>query len=307
MNNIEIIEDLKKDLPETVAGIGYGSGFYRQKGYGEEEKPDKDIIFIVDNLYRFLVEDYHMHPDHFYGGAAKKYKKIKDKKRLFYYNRLGCLKFCSGNYKFKLMVIEKNALLYDILTWRYYGMAARLSKPIVYGDIPKDIEDAIAYNREASIITALLSLPDDEVSKEDLYKTISGLSYIAEWRMLLHSEKKTKAGDIVEGAFDKFEDMYGDNHLLCYNGEMIKNDHPLELIDSLPENLKKYILRKIDVDRIDVSNREDLEQLSNVIKNYFKHINLVNTPLVMYSSAKTLGPAKTIKHALSKHKNAKGW
>ena len=74
MTDIELINDLKNDLPETLAAIGYGSGFYKQKGYGKNDKPDKDIIFVVDNLYHFLAEDYHLNPDHFYGGADRKYK-----------------------------------------------------------------------------------------------------------------------------------------------------------------------------------------------------------------------------------------
>ena len=309
MNNIELINELRKGLPDVVAAIGYGSGFYRQKGYGTNDKPDKDVILVVDNLYRFLAEDYHLNPEHFYAGANRKYRQIKDKEVKFFYHKIGCLKFQKDKYHFKLLVVDKEALLYDVLTWSHFGIAARLSKPIVYDKLPGDIEKAILYDRESAIVTALLSLTDEEITTSDLYKTISGFSYIGDWRMITHSEKKTKASDIVDGAFSEFENMYGDNHLIrAYSDKhLIQNHHPIEYVSCLPENLKNYILSKIDMASFDIENKDDLQKLSKVIKDYFRITNLANTPLLMYSCFKSLGLSKTVGHALSKRKNAKGW
>ncbi len=306
MNDLDIIEELKKDLPETIAGIGYGSGFYRQKGYSKDAKPDKDIIFVVDNLHKFLAEDYQMNPEHFSAGTGKKYKQVKTKKASFFYHKLGCLKFQKDSYHFKLIIVEKEALLYDVLTWKKYGIAARLSKPIIYGHIPHDIENAILYDREAAIITALLSQPKDEITKTELYNAISGFSYMGDWRMITHSEKKTKAGDIVEGAFGEFENIYGTSPLLKTQNDIIQNNHPVELIDMLPEGIKNHLLKKFDLMDFNYS-QEELEKLSKAIEEYFIITNMVNTPLLMYSCYKTLGVKKTIGHALSKRKNAKGW
>ena len=58
MDNLEIIENLKQDMPDTVAVIGYGSGIYRQTGYTQDEKPDKDVIIVVDDFKDFLIVDF---------------------------------------------------------------------------------------------------------------------------------------------------------------------------------------------------------------------------------------------------------
>ena len=65
MDNLEIIEDLKEDLPETVAVIGYGSGIYKQTGYDVSERPDKDVIVVVDDFKQFLISDYEQNAHHF--------------------------------------------------------------------------------------------------------------------------------------------------------------------------------------------------------------------------------------------------
>ena len=301
MDNLEIIENLKHILPPTEAIIGYGSGIYKQTGYNENERPDKDVIIIVDNFKQFLLEDYTQNPNHF----SKDFdiKTLQNKKdKINFYNNIGCLKFCQENINFKAMIISKKSLEEDLKTWKYFGMAGRLTKPILYQNIPESLEIAINKNRENILITALLFETKDILTKQELYNTISKLTYIYDFRTILPGEKKTKTVDIVNGAFNFFEEKYGQNQLIKVQNNNIINPHPIKLIHNLPENLNIYLnnhLKNIDLNNI---NEKDIEKLSQLLHTYFFKTNLPNSIKLAWSSSTTLGKKHTVKHALSKVK-----
>lgn len=295
MNNVELIEEIREKMPESIAGIGYGSGMYRQKGYAANEKPDKDIILVVDNLYRFLSEDYFLNPGHFYDGAERRYRTIRDKDYKFFYNKIGCLKFTEGQYRFKVLIVEKDALLCDLKTWKSFALAARLAKPIVYSDLPEEIENLILYNRNSVVLATLLLDSHNDIAINNFYKNLSNLSYIGDWRMITHSERATKSSDIVDGAFDEFEKMYGENSLLNRVGDVVNNIHPVELIKELPTDFQNYLMKNLD-------NVKSLKELEKMVYNYFFYKNLTNSPLLMYSCCKTLGLSKSTSHVMAKRR-----
>ncbi len=297
MDNLKIIKDLEKSMPKTEAIIGYGSGIYKQKGYSEEEKPDKDVIIIVDDFKDFLIEDYQLNPEHFSNDFDKNilYKK---KEKANFYSNLGCLKFYHDNIHFKAMIISKDALEKDLQTWKYFGMAGRLTKPILYQNIPEDLENKIIKNRERILTTAFLLNIKDELSKEELYNTISNITYMYDFRTILPAEKKTKSSDIVNGAFDFFDRTYGSLELIKNQNNIIINPHPVNMIEDLPEKLKE------DLEKFKDKNitQEELEKISKVINNYFRKTNFINSIRLALSSSTTLGKKETIKHGLSKVK-----
>lgn len=296
MDNLEIIESLKNELPKTEAVIGYGSGIYKQTGYNSEEKPDKDVIIIAEDFKDFLIEDYEQNPHHFSTDFDKRILLKKKEKEKFYSN-IGCLKFYHDNIHFKAMIISKKALFEDLKTWKYFGMAGRLTKPILYQNIKEDLEIAIKQNRENILITALLLNPNRNITKKEIYNTISKITYMYDFRTILPGEKKSKSKDIVNGALDFFEKTYGQNNMIKENIGI--NPHPVEQIDKLPENLKTYITANLKSDDI---SEEDLKQLSKIINNYFRKTNLPNSIRLALSSSNTLGKKETIKYGLSKVK-----
>ena len=302
--NLKIMKELEESMPGVIASIGYGSGMYPQKGYTKKDNPEKDVIVIVDDLNRFICEDYKVNPHHISKSIYDKFSKKKNKPRWFYH-KLGCLKFSQDGYRFKLLIVQKDALLYDIATWKHFGLSARLSKPILYGDIPSDIEQAIEYNRFSVLITALLSTPQHMLPLEELYKTISNLSYIGDLRMLLHFEKANKAANIVDGAYEEFDKIYGSNSLIIPFDDMIFNNHPINHINSLPANLRDYLLKKIDLYKFNKNDPEQLVKIKKLIIDYFTDVNIKNTPLVMYSCQRTLGIKAAAKHAIMKKVRAK--
>ena len=295
MDNLEIIEKLKGELPPTIAVIGYGSGIYKQTGYTNSEKPDKDVIIIVDDFKDFLISDHDKNPNHFSEDFDKRIllrKKEKDK----FYSNVGCLKFYQDGIHFKAMVISKKSLEEDLNTWKYFGMAGRLTKPILYKNIPEDLEIEIKQNRRNILITALLLNHKDIISQSELYNTISKLTYMYDFRTILPGEKKSKSSDIVNGAFNFFEQTYNQSDVVTLENGILINPHPVELIDELPNNLKNYLNKHL--------NKEDyqLDEVSKIINNYFRKTNLPNSVRLALSSATTLGKKETIKHGLSKVK-----
>lgn len=295
MDNLEVIERLKNELPPTIAVIGYGSGIYKQTGYSSDEKPDKDVIVVTDDFKDFLISDHNQNPHHFSDDFDKRIllkKKEKDK----FYSNVGCLKFYQDGIHFKAMVISKKALEEDLKTWKYFGMAGRLTKPILYQSIPEDLETKIKQNRRNILITALLLNQKDVLTQSELYNTISKLTYMYDFRTILPGEKKSKSSDIVNGSFDFFEQTYGKNDIAPVENCMVMNPHPIELIDELPDNLKDYLNKHFS------KNDYSLDEVSKVINNYFRKTNLPNSIRLALSSGTTLGKKETIKHGLSKVK-----
>ncbi|MBR3898516.1 MAG: hypothetical protein IKJ43_04495 [Bacilli bacterium] len=305
MEDIKLIEDVKASMPESIAAIGYGSGVFRQKGYAENEVPDKDIILVVDDFGNFLSEDFEMHPEHFSDDFDKR---VLNKKRKRYYDNLGCLKFYKDNIHYKVMVISKKALEHDLTTWSHFGMAGRLTKPILYNtaSLPGELDSLIHQNRTNALITALLFNTSDKIDRKDLYRTISKMTYMYDFRTILPGEKKTKSDDIVEGAIDWFDSYYLYNEILSENpimdidGNTFINKHPIELIDRLPNSLSNYIKRKLKVSSSEELSKKDIDIISKIINNYLFRTNLINSIRLAIASSSTLGPKETIKHGLQK-------
>ena len=298
MTNIETINSLKQSMPKSIAAIGYGSGIFKQTGYQENEKPDKDVILVVDDFKQFLIEDYEMNPEHFSKDFNKNILYKKNEKTNFY-NNLGCLKLNHNGIHFKVMVVSKSALEYDLKTWKYFGMAGRLSKPILYQDIPADLEKAIIKNRENMLITSLLLNSEDKLNKIKLYETISKITYLYDFRTIFHAEKKTKSSDIVGGSLQFFENEYGENPIVKINDDIVYNTHPIELIDSLPSNLKNTIYSEFNKKPV-----MSYEELSQIIENYFKKTNFTNSIRFALSSGAILGVKGSAQHVLQKFKKA---
>lgn len=294
MNNLELIKDVKDSMPESIGAIGYGSGVFKQTGYSKDEVPDKDIILIVDNFRNFLLEDLEKNPSHFSDDFDRKVlEKIKDKTN--YYNNLGCLKFYKDNIHYKVMIISKEALEFDLNTWKYFGMAGRLTKPILYDNLPNDLENLIKKNRTNAIITALLYDSKTFIDKKDFYQNVAKLTYMYDFRTVLPGEKKTKALDIVNGSLKFYDDYYLNNDIFIVRKDTIVNPHPIELIDELPENLKNYIIKHL-------KNENDLNEVRKVIDSYLLRTNFNNSIRLAIASSSTLGAKETIKHGMQKFK-----
>ncbi len=301
MDNLELIKSVKKSMPESIAAIGYGSGVFKQSGYSKDEIPDKDIILVVEDFRDFLLEDIKENPNHFSEDFDKNlFKRNKDKTK--YYNNLGCLKFYKDNIHYKVMIISKDALEYDLKTWKYFGMAGRLTKPILYEDIPESLETLIENNRRNALITSLLYNNSHVMDKKRLYETISSLTYMYDFRTILPGEKKTKAQDIVNGSMKFYDEHYLTSDLLETDGENIINSYPVELIYDLPENLKNQMLKDLKINNLEDLIETNNSKIKKSINRYLFKTNLINSVRLAIASSSTLGAKETIKHGIQKFK-----
>ena len=187
-------------------------------------------------------------------------------------------------------------------------MAGRLTKPILYDfkGIPNELEKLIKKNRSSALIAALLYNSKDIIERKDLYRTISKMTYLYDFRTILPGEKKSKSDDIVEGAIDWFDYYYLYNpmreSLMDVDGNTFINNHPIELIDELPESLSNYIRRKLNISSSKELKRSDLEKISKAIDSYLLKTNFINSIRLAIASSSTLGPKQTIRHGIGKVK-----
>ena len=51
------IREFIERRPEVVACYGYGSGMFKQSGYTSKDKPQIDLILVVDDLKKWHLEN----------------------------------------------------------------------------------------------------------------------------------------------------------------------------------------------------------------------------------------------------------
>ena len=101
-------------------------------------KRKKDVIITVDNFNEWLEANLKKNPEHYSLDKNGKpiFKRTRNKS---YYDKIGCLKFSYNQDQIKMMIIEQDALKKDLDTWRYFGMAGRLTKPVILDEATPEI------------------------------------------------------------------------------------------------------------------------------------------------------------------------
>ena len=201
-----VLRDFPKSLKFCFA---YGSGVFKQKS--DPTKNMLDLIFVVRNPYQWHAENLIKNPDHYalplklfgHKAIAKMQESWGAK---LYYNTLITT---SEGRNIKYGVISEISLVEDLLDWNMLYMAGRLHKPveiIVEPDDSSQIQTALVQNLHSAVHVALLLLPE-HFTEEDFYKTIAGLSYHGDFRMII-GEDKDKIRNIVEPQIKSFRELY---------------------------------------------------------------------------------------------------
>lgn len=292
MENTQNIKKFVMNRPKVVAAYGYGSGVFKQSGYTDKDKPQIDLILVVDDLKKWHLENMKKNPrDYsFTGKLFFKYASVSKLKGLTGITYLSNIKEDGSIYKYG--TIEKNDLVSYLETWNSFYLPGRFQKRILPIIDSKEIEVANEKNRNAVLLVALLTLPMNCNKLIDVYTEICGLSYLGDTRMKF-SENPRKVLNIVEGSYDSLNEIYGKE---CPYFKILK-DEKIEIarekiikdISLLPSGLLEYL-----------ENEKDLQVVREKIISYFTELNKKESSKQTLKGLFTNGIIRSIQYASKK-------
>jgi len=292
MSNITEIKKFIKKRPKVVAAYGYGSGIFKQSGYTKKDRPQLDLIIVVDNLKEWHKENIKLNPKDYslIGKLFFKYasiSKLKGNTGITYLSNI-----IENNLVFKYGTIELKDLEKYLTTWESFYLPGRFQKTIYPIIENKELANLIELNRKQVLYTALLTLPSDKDKLIDVYTQLCGLSYLGDTRMKF-AENPRKVLNIVEGSFDLFKEIYGikNEYFKTDKNDIIKinQNKLLKDIDTLPSSLKEYI-----------NNEKDPGIIKNKILEYFTNLNKEESSKQTIKGIYTNGITRSIKYATQK-------
>lgn len=292
MENTQNIKKFVMNRPKVVAAYGYGSGVFKQSGYTDKDKPQIDLILVVDDLKKWHLENMKKNPrDYsFTGKLFFKYASVSKLKGLTGITYLSNIKEDGSIYKYG--TIEKNDLVSYLETWNSFYLPGRFQKRILPIIDLKEIEVANEKNRNAVLLVALLTLPMNRNKLIDVYTGICGLSYLGDTRMKF-AENPRKVLNIVEGSYDSLNEIYGKE---CPYFKILK-DEKIEIarekiikdISLLPSGLLEYL-----------ENEKDLQVVREKIISYFTELNKKESSKQTLKGLFTNGIIRSIQYASKK-------
>ena len=287
------IEEFIEKRPEVIAAYGYGSGIFKQAGYTDKDKPQIDLIFVVEDLRAWHKEniklnkkDYSMIGKVFFKNAS--ISKLKGNTGITYVSNIE-----ENGSVFKYGTIEEKDLEKYLETWESFYLPGRFQKTIYPIKENKTLKEKIEANREKALLLAAYLQEKDEVSKKDLLVSLCGLSYLGDTRMKF-AENPRKVLNIVEGSFDVFNKLYKfdkkyfnekDSNIIL-NKKKIKKD-----LNTLPSGLYNYIKDYLDLDDSIIRQK---------IIDYFTQINKKESTKQTIKGIYTNGIIRSIKYASKK-------
>lgn len=193
--------------------IGYGSGVFEQSGYKKLQKPQIDMIYMVDDAEEFHTLNLKQYPEHYSGLkilGSKFILKIQNTGAGVYFNPYILLRTDEKKkHIIKYGVVSVERSLEDLCEWSSLYIAGRLQKPVKF---LKDADPAVKflnqYNLKNAISLGLFFIKTEEFTELKLYETIARISYMGDPRMLIGGENPNKAKNIVGKQYANFQTLY---------------------------------------------------------------------------------------------------
>nr|CAG4645551.1 EOG090X06VP [Lynceus sp. MCZ IZ 141354] len=167
-----------------------------------------DLIFVVEDPFEWHQENFKVNRKHYSAlkwlGPAGIASFQEHWAARVYFNTL--VPYNKGLLKYG--VISKASLITDLLDWEWLYISGRLHKPVrplITTDSP-ELTSALQLNLQSAVHAALLLLPET-FTEEALYKTLAGLSYSGDFRMVV-GEDKGKVSKIVLPQLEEFRKLY---------------------------------------------------------------------------------------------------
>ncbi|KAJ2453751.1 Mitochondrial translocator assembly and maintenance protein 41 [Coemansia sp. RSA 2337] len=188
--------------------FAYGSGVYKQTGYGGASKPMIDIIFAVS------------HPDHWHALNISQNRShysfmgtLGSNAVAFAQERLGAGVYYNpfveiNGVLIKYGVVSIDTLSSDLLNWDTLYLAGRMHKPTLTLRRDPLMRITKQVNLTHAVRAALLMLPKN-FSNEELFRAIASLSFSGDFRMKIGGENPQKVHNIVEAQLPLFKSRYG--------------------------------------------------------------------------------------------------
>ncbi|XP_076385096.1 phosphatidate cytidylyltransferase, mitochondrial [Megachile rotundata] len=172
--------------------FAYGSGAFKQAN--NQSNKMIDLIFVVRNIKQWHSENLHLNPKHyaqplrFLGPRAIANVQEKWGAKVYYNTLVKITEECIIKYG----VVSEISLIEDLLDWNDLYLAGRLHKPVKVLIEPNEnsqIPTALVQNLHSAVHAALLLLPQ-YFTEVQFYKTIAGLSYSGDFRMIFGENKE---------------------------------------------------------------------------------------------------------------------
>lgn len=288
--------------------IGYGSGVFPQNGYTKAQKPQIDMVHVVDNTEKFHRQNLKRFPGHYSGlkylglGAIEYIQNIGAG---IYYNPF--VEMNGAMIKYGVMATK--TAIKDIVEWKHLYIAGRLQKPVKIISTSSEIEQLNSLNLYNAAVVSILLIDKPSFTKTQLYETITLLSYLGDPRMQIGGENPHKVKNIVSKQLKEFDNIYEPilsfmhhSRMIIFTGDTISVvatvNEKIKLLQQLPINFR--------LNFIPLTNNQDLatlvasNKLPNAIKSTLKKI--VSTPSLIQSvkGIFTAGIYKSVTYVIQK-------
>lgn len=303
---------------EITLAFAYGSGAFKQLGNVSKDNM-LDFIFIVDDPKEWHQKNIAQNRSHYSALAslgADRITSIQDGLGANVY--FNTLVECEHRL-IKYGVVKTDTLRNELINWNNLYLSGRLHKPVhvIKRAQNRALYHAMRRNQQSAVYTSLLLLPE-RFTEEELFTTITGLSYSGDFRMVV-GENKNKVSNIVKPNLREFRKYYHDMmdtteniHWHKQNGYIEQDCSPAALfshMSALPRNLQLHVCRLAgsrNEDHLDVLRRVARD---GACKDYIhKGVQRIVATSSLSQSIKgifTAGLVKTVKY--SKQKLMKQW
>lgn len=295
MENIEKIRKFVKKRPKVKGAYGYGSGVFKQSGYTETDKPQIDLILVVDDLKKWHLENMKLNPKDYswIGKLYFKYASVSKLKGMTGITYLSNIVEDGSVYKYG--TIEEKDLENYLNTWESFYLPGRFQKRVLPIIESKKITKINEKNRESVLFTALLTLPKEKSKLIDIYTQICGLSYLGDTRMKF-AENPRKVLNIVEGSYESLKDIYGTCNAYFKTN---KKDEISVNYSQLKENIEKLPKCLLGSLGENIQN-QDIATIREKILAYFTELNKKESSTQTIKGIYTNGIVRSIKYASKK-------
>ncbi len=293
---MEALKEFVAKRPDAKGVFGYGSAMFKQDGYTEEQKPQRDLIFIVDDIKQWHLDNMQMNPND-YSLLGKLYltnasvKRIKGLNKITYVTQIQ-----SGEDKYKYGVIEEEDFVYNLSTWENMFVAGRFQKPTFKINSTRKLDAVIKFDQDSAFRVACLLAPE-ETTLSNLFRILCGLSYMGDTRMSV-AENPNKVDNIVKGSLELLEELYlNGKDYIKISGKNVSIDQEMLLreLSFLPASLVEYL-------KASNTNFDNLNMVRRDIFDYIRDKNHKESFYQTLDVLRTNGIARSVPYILAKVK-----